>query len=327
MKNYIKNPDAYHGKKKKSNFFEGWYFKLVQPYTGYTYSFIPGIFISDKEEESHSFIQILKGDESNYNYLRFNKGLFNASTAELNLKVHNSFFSLREMKLEISQQSEEIYGTLHFNNIIKWPDSVINPGSMGFYNYLGFMQCYSQVCAIDGEISGELFINGKRLDFTGGKLYVEKNWGRSFPNSYIWVQGNSFENEEGSVTCSIGSIPLPFRSFTGFLIGIYARKNFYKFTSINKSTLSISCKDEKIILEAYNKEYFLKIEGCYSKDRFMNLYAPYEGNMVPIANETLCGSLKVLLYDNKKNSLIFNDSCSSAGIEFSQNYKDLILKL
>jgi len=56
----IRNPDIYHGKNNKSNFFEGWYFKLVEPKRGDTYCFIPGIFISDKKEQSHSFIQVLQ---------------------------------------------------------------------------------------------------------------------------------------------------------------------------------------------------------------------------------------------------------------------------
>lgn len=46
---------------------------------------------------------------------------------------------------------------------------MINPGSMGFYNYLKFMECYSQVCALDGDIIGALEIDNKVVDFTGGR--------------------------------------------------------------------------------------------------------------------------------------------------------------
>lgn len=320
------NPDAYHGKNKKSNFFEGWYFKIVQPHTGNTYCFIPGVFISSGKVLSHSFIQVIKGNENNFKYLKFKKDEFKASTSEFNLKVEESYFSINQINLNINQQHEKIFGTLYFENIIRWPDSIINPGSMGFYNYLGFMQCYSQVCVVDGRIRGKLSINGETVDFTGGKLYIEKNWGKSFPCSYIWIQGNSFQKGNGSITCSIGDIPLPFplRSFTGFLIGLYVKGRFYKFTSINRSTLSINCENEKIALETYNKEYFLKVEGSYKKESFMSLYAPSGGNMIPIANETLHGNLSVSVYDNKKNCIIFNDNCSSAGIELSDNYISLV---
>ncbi|MFL0250906.1 tocopherol cyclase family protein [Clostridium neuense] len=325
MINLIRNPDVYHGENRKSNFFEGWYFKLVQPLTGRTYCFIPGIFISSEKGYSHSFIQVLKGNENKFKYIKFKKDEFKASYSEFNLSVGENFFSISQIDLNINQQNENISGTLHFDNIIKWPDSRINPGSMGFYNYLEFMQCYSQVCAVDGFIRGKLYINGEIIDFTGGKLYIEKNWGKAFPYSYIWVQGNSFAGGEGAVTCSIGQVPLPFpfKSFTGFLIGIYAKGRFYKFTSINKSSLSVKCEDEEVILKAYNKKYSLKIEGFYKKQDFMSLYAPSKGSMRPIANETLHGNLKVELYDNIKGYTIFNDDCFSAGIELSENYINL----
>lgn len=322
----IRNPDVYHGKNKKSNFFEGWYFKIVQAHTGNTYCFIPGVFLSDEKEHSHSFIQVLKGNESSFKYLKFKKDEFKANTSEFNLKVGESSFSLNQMNLNINQQYEKVFGTLYFDNIVRWPDSIINPGSMGFYNYLGFMQCYSQVCAVDGRISGKLAINDETVDFTGGKLYIEKNWGKAFPYSYIWAQGNSFEEGDASVTCSVAHIPLPFPfgSFTGFLIGIYAKGKFYKFTSINKSTLSINCENEKIILETYNKDYFLKIEAAYKKETFMDLFAPRDGNMIPIASETLHGNLSVTLHDKKRSCIIFNGNCSSAGIELSRNYMDIV---
>lgn len=322
----IRNPDIYHGKNKKLNFFEGWYFKIVQPYTGNTYCFIPGLFISNKKGFSHSFIQVLKGNENNFKYLRFMKDEFKASKSEFNLNVGESSFSINAINLNISQQHEKIFGTLRFDNIIKWPDSIINPGSMGFYNYLGFMQCYSQVCATDGIVRGKLCINGKDIDFTGGKLYIEKNWGKAFPYSYIWAQGNSFENGDGAVTCSIGHVPLPFKlkSFTGFLIGVYVKGRFYKFTTINRSNLLINCENEKIILETYNKKYSLKIEGSYKEEDFMKLYAPCNGSMIPIASETLHGNLKIMLYDKKRNCIIFNDTCTSSGIEFSKDYMNLV---
>jgi hypothetical protein len=323
----VRNPDIYHGKNERADFFEGWYFKLVQPRTGDTYCFIPGIFLG-KEDNSHSFIQVLKGNKKNFKYLRFRESQFKASSSELKFEVGKSYFSLNKISLDINQQYERIFGTLYFDNIVRWPDSVINPGSMGIYNYLSFMQCYSQVCAVDGNIKGKLSINGRIVDFTGGKLYIEKNWGVAFPYSYIWVQGNSFNERDGSITCSIANIPMPFpmKSFTGFLIGIYVQGKLYKFTSINKSSLSISCEEEKIILKTYNKDYFLKIEALYKQDDFMNLYAPRDGKMIPIAKETLQGKLNVTFFDKKRGNMIFNDSCSSAGIEFSENYMNLIYR-
>jgi tocopherol cyclase len=321
-----RNPDLYHGTNKKANFFEGWYFKIVHPYKNYTYCFIPGIFISSKEEHSHSFIQIVDGYGPDFKYLRFRKDEFEASSEEFDINICGSSFSLDGINLNIGNQGEKIFGKLSFRNIAKWPDSIINPGSMGFYNYLNFMECYSQVCAIDGDIEGSLLINNEKIDFTGGKVYIEKNWGKAFPYSYIWVQGNSFEKEKAALTCSIAHIPFPIKSFTGFLIGIYVKEKVYKFTTINKSELSIIYEKERIILEVHNKDYFLRIEAEYNEETFIDLLAPREDNMVPIARETLQGKLTATLYDKKTQCNLLSDNCTSAGVEFSGDYRSLFVK-
>ncbi|WP_160670991.1 tocopherol cyclase family protein [Clostridium sp. C8-1-8] len=329
MIKFIRNPDVFHGKNRKINFFEGWYFKLVQPNNGDTYCFIPGVFMSREENQSHSFIQVLKGSKCDFSYLRFKEDEFKASDTEFDVKLGVNSFSLKGIQLNINEKQEKICGSLYFKNIIKWPDTSINPGSMGFYNYLDFMECYSQVCAMDGDIIGKLNINGKDIDFTGGKLYVEKNWGKAFPYSYIWAQGNSFENVNASLSCSIGHIPLPkpFKSFTGFLIGLYVKEGFYKFTTINRSKLSIGYEKNKVILETENKNYNLKVEAIYEEAHFMNLYAPYDGSMIPTARETLSGKLKVTLYDKKGKETIFKECCCNAGVEFSKNYTELVHRI
>jgi hypothetical protein len=323
MLEFTRNPDVYHGRDKKANFFEGWYFKIVHPKKNYTYCFIPGIFLASNKEHSHSFIQVVKGHEANFKYLKFKREEFEASPYEFDISIGKSSFSIQRVNLNINQQDEKISGKLTFKNIVKWPDSIINPGSMGFYNYLDFMQCYSQVCAIDGDIEGRLIINNEEIDFTGGKVYIEKNWGKAFPYSYIWVQGNSFEKEQAALSCSIGHIPFPVKSFTGFLIGIHVKGEFYKFTTINNSSLSVDCQEDRVILETHNKRYFLRVEAIYEGNTFIDLLAPRDDNMVPIARETLQGKITVSLYDKKRDELLLSGSSSAAGIEFSGDYKSL----
>lgn len=322
-----RNPDIYHGRNKKPVYFEGWYFKIVQVNTGLTYCFIPGEFRSHKEENSHSFIQILNGDKNSFTYVKYNKDEFKASNINFKLKVGDSYFSSNKIIININQKDENIHGTLYFNDIIKWPDNMINPGSMGFYNYLHFMQCYSQVCVIDGTLVGTLEINGKLIDFTGGKLYIEKNWGQAFPYSYIWLQSNNFKKGNGSVTCSIGHIPFPIKSFTGFLIGLYVNGRLYKFTTMNRSSIFINPGNHEITIKAFHKNYALKMVASYKEDTFMDLYAPHNGQMVPIAHESLCGTLVLTLFDTKRRAILYHDKCSSAGIEFSKNYAELIMKI
>jgi len=312
----ILNPDLYHGHNKKKDFFEGWYFKISDLEKKNTFAFIPGIFLGNDAKYSHSFIQVVNGRDVKYDYLQYNIEDFIPSKKSLDIKIHQNSFSLKGITLEIREPQIEINGQITFSNIEKWPDTIINPGSMGFYNYLPFMQCYSHVCALDIKLSGTLNINGENMSFDNGKGYIEKNWGKDFPYSWIWVQGNQFENHNVSVSCSIGHIPFPLGSFKGFLAGIMIDGDFYTFTTMNKSNMKIKQRAEDVEIEMKNDKYILNMKVWTKRDRFMTIKGPRGDKMLPLVNETLSGIVEVELKDVKSNEVIFKDITECAGVEY-----------
>jgi len=311
----IINPDLYHGKMKNKNFFEGWYFKLVSKDMKHSIAVIPGIFMDSSNERSHSFIQFLNGDNLDYSYIRYDCNLFYSNPNNLSITIKNNNFSLNGININLNEQGLSISGKIKFKNLFKWPDTLLNPGSMGFYNYLRFMQCYSQVCAMNMDLVGALTINGKALDFTGGKGYIEKNWGKAFPFSWNWVQCNTFNNIEASLSCSIGYIPFLGSNFRGFLIGLLVDKEFYKFTTINRSKLIIKQHLSDITLNVCNNKYLLEIRTVTNKNMYMMLNGPRDNKMIPLVQETLSGTVFVKLTDRQEN-IIFKDECYCAGIEY-----------
>ena len=64
---------------------------------------------------------------------------------------------------------------------------------------------------------GELIINNNLYDFSNGTGYIEKDWGISFPSSYIWAQANDFSNKHCSLFISIANIPYSIFLFKGFI--------------------------------------------------------------------------------------------------------------
>lgn len=318
----ILNPDLYHGEKKRKNFFEGWYFKIVDKNNLYKFAFIPGMAYGEMTQHNHSFIQIVDCHNIKYNYLKFQESSFTYNNDNFHVSVNKNKFSLTGINLnlnytdESSKDTNSIMGSIEFKNIIKWPDTVINPGSMGFYNYLLFMECYSQVCILNGDIEGGLEINGTYVDFTGGKVYVEKNWGCSFPKSWLWIQSNSFDNPTISVTCSLATIPFPIKDFRGFLIGVTVDGKFYSFTTINRSKLNLKNNKEDIELVTYNKNYKLTLKTSTNKNDFVLCMGPKNGEMIPLVRETLCGCVEMLLEDIKTNKVIFKGIGKSTGVEY-----------
>jgi hypothetical protein len=316
----ILNPDLYHGKNKKNNFFEGWYFKLVHPNKNYVLCFIPGITLST---ESHSFIQVLESNPSAFSYARYKVNDFRYYPSRFYISIAANSFSLEELQVNLKIGNKHIKGHLKFRNTVKWPDNIMNPGSMGFYNYLTFMQCYSQVCSMDSEIVGELTINDTVIDFSGGKAYIEKNWGRDFPYSYIWAQCNNFNSSDVSLTCSIAHIPFPIASFTGFLIGLHIKDKFYKFTTVNGSKININSSDNNVTVDAHTRSHLLRFTANAPSNSFMNLFAPRKDKMIPIAKESLQADIAFQLFDNSTKSCILNTQGCCGGLEFSGNYQSL----
>lgn len=319
----IFNPHLYHGKQKNKNFFEGWYFKIVDKKNDYKLAIIPGISYGNNENEHHSFIQILNGKESTFNYLSYDVNDFRYNNKRFRVCINSNIFSLENISLSINSHDLNIHGNLILKNLVKWPSNIVNPGSMGFYNYLKFMECYSHVCALNGSLVGELNINGIDVNFTAGKVYIEKNWGKSFPKSWLWIQSNSFKSRKASITCSVGTIPFPIKNFTGFLIGLTLENEFYSFTTINHSKINIQNFGDDIVLIVTKGNLKLTIKTYTNPKDFVVLKAPSLGSMTSTVKETINGQVYILLEDTKINKKIFEDIGLSTGVEYGGNFSSL----
>lgn len=322
MKKLI-NPNLFHGKNKKTNFFEGWYYKIINK-NGRTFAFIPGISLGEKNDSSHSFIQVLDGNNIKYDYLSFPKEYFFWNDSPFSITVENSNFNLSNLSVDLNFNGISLNGYLDFHNLKFWEDSFINPGSMGFYNYIPNMECYSHVCAIDGSTSGSITLNGELIDFTDGKVYIEKNWGKSFPTEWLWVQCNSFSTGNASITCSLGEIPFPLRNFRGFLIAVSIGDKFYKFTTMNGSKITLKYLDNNVEVKAKNRSLLLTFRTFTEKDSFILCNGPNNGTMAPLVDETLTGKIFMKLEDIKTGMVLFKDWGDNVGVEYGGNLMNML---
>ena len=311
----LRNPDLYHGRMSK-NYFEGWYFKLVDSQMKSAFAFIPGVFFSPGGKYDHAFIQVVDGMKRAYQYERFAVDNFSAARDIFSVKVGGCSFGRSGLDLNLVGQKAKVKGRVGFSNHLDWPDSFLNPGSMGFYNYIPKMQCYAQVCAMDFDLDGRLEINGQSIDFTGGKGYIEKNWGAAFPYSWVWVQGNSFRKEHASLSCSLAHIPFPISSFRGFLVGFYVGDTFYEFTTMNRSKAEVIQKGTDVVMYLKNRHHSLAIDCETSSEDFILLNGPRGDQMVPLVQENLQGKVTVILRENAGGKVIYEDSSQCAGVEY-----------
>ncbi|MGM0651893.1 MAG: tocopherol cyclase family protein [Bacillota bacterium] len=311
----LRNPDLYHGRLGK-NYFEGWYFKLVGNQRKHAFAFIPGVFFSPGGQHDHGFIQVVDGMKRAYQYECFAVDDFSAARDIFSVNVGGSSFGRSGLDFNLLGEEAKVKGRVDFSNHLDWPDNFLNPGSMGFYNYLPKMQCYAQVCAMDIDLDGSLEINGQFVDFKGGKGYIEKNWGSAFPYSWIWVQGNSFLKEHASLSCSLAHIPFPVSSFRGFLVGLYVGDSFYEFTTMNRSKAEVIQKGTDLVIHLKNRHHRLTIDCETNSEDFILLNGPRGDQMVPLVQENLQGKVTVILRENAGGKIIYEDISLCAGVEY-----------
>jgi hypothetical protein len=228
----LRQPALYHGHGKSRDFFEGWYFKLVSASREARYAIIPGIFFDDHNSRgSHAFIQVLDGMRAHATYTRFPLDAFTAARDVFDIQIGPNRFRADEITLDIHTPERQISGTLRFSGLTHWPVTLTAPGIMGWYAYLPFMECYHGIVSLDHAISGSLTIDGEPVDFSGGRGYAEKDWGRAFPGAYIWTQSNHFAAPGTCLTASVATIPWLGSEFRGYIVGLLHGGTLYRFAT------------------------------------------------------------------------------------------------
>jgi tocopherol cyclase len=307
----ILNPELFQGNLKKRRYFEGWYFKHVSQDLSNVYSFIPGISLS--EDDPHSFIQVINGVSGKTHYLTYPVKEFSWKKDKLYLKIGKSVFSENFIDLDLENKEIKATGHLEYNNSIKYPKSLLSPGIMGWYSFVPFMECKHGVVSVNHDISGTLLIDNEHVNLSGGKGYIEKDWGISFPEAWIWIQSNNFKRYETSFTFSVAKIPWLGKYFTGFISFLYFDKKFYLYSTYSKSTLSgITYDGRTISLTLKNHDSTLKVTAIKNKAGILR--APEAGKMSRKIKESIDSVVMLSLFD-KNNNLIYNDSGQRAGLE------------
>ena len=312
----VMNPAWYHGHGKSAPFFEGWYFKLINATEDQRWAIIPGVFHNTDHSQSHAFIQVLDGMNGTATYHRLPYEAFRARTNAFDVQIGNSHFQQDQIALDLSDDQGSIYGELTFGTQTGWPVNWLNSGVMGPLGWLPFLECYHGVLSFDHSIEGTLTINGQEIDFTGGRGYIEKDWGRSFPIAYIWHQTNHFEQPETCLTASLAVVPNLGRPFPGFIVGLWHEGQLFDFTTYNRSTVDhVHVNDETVDWVVYNGNYELRMSATRAAGGL--LLGPQRTDMIQRVDETLQATVNVELYEllGRRRSLIFSGQGRNAGLE------------
>jgi tocopherol cyclase len=288
------NPAAFHGLGKKAPFFEGWYFKVVDREGRLRYAIIPGIYRSTEPEGSHAFIQVSDGATGQATYQSYPLGQFSSAEDRFAISLGGSSFSTDRFHLDLKAPGLAITGELSFLSPVPWPVTLFSPGVMGWYAWMPFMECYHGVVSMDHGIRGGLTVNGTHRDFTGGRGYTEKDWGRSFPSAWIWMQSNHFPREGTSLTASMAVVPWIGRPFAGFTAGFLHGGRLYRFATYTGATVEdLSLTEGQVSLTIQNREHRLELTAMRTGGSLLR--APTVLSMGRRITETLTSTVEARL--------------------------------
>jgi tocopherol cyclase len=321
----IWRPESYHGTGKKNNFFEGWFFKLVDKSRQHIYAVIPGIFSGSKSEESHAFIQILDGKTHASSYHRYPLDQFKAARDRLRIQIESNHFSDKEISLSIESKKRIIQGTVYLGDLQPWPIKFFTPGVMGWYAFVPFMECFHGILSLDHPLSGQLQTDTGMISFDGGRGYIEKDWGKSFPEAYIWMQCNHFNRTDSSLSVSIAKIPWLTGAFRGFIIGLWWDGRLYPFTTYNGARLNrVSVTEKKIGFDVEKDRYLLRVSA--EKSNQGQLHGPYQNQMLNHVSESLDSRLTLEFYEKDGESWqnIIRLSGEPAAVEANGRLEEIV---
>jgi tocopherol cyclase len=304
-------PEIFQGDLKKKNYFEGYYFKHVSADLKHVYSFIPGVSLNPREP--HSFIQVINGITGESDYISYPVEQFMWDKNRLYLKIGDSVFSDKSIDLNIRNDNLDVTGHIDYNNVIKYKSRLLSPGIMGWYSFVPYMECKHGIVSVNHDLKGNIRINGNPIDLTDGKGYIEKDWGTSFPEAWIWIQSNNFSSHNTSFSFSVAKIPWLGRFFMGFISFLYLEDRFILFSTYNNSVITdLHHDNESVSLTMKNKSYILKARVV--KNIFGELRAPASGDMSRRIKESIDSTIALTLLDNN-GKLIYEDSGKRAGLE------------
>lgn len=310
----VRHPEAFHGRGVRGGFFEGWYVKLVSADLLHRWAVIPGIFrAADGADEA--FVQVLDGLSGRSWYHRFPASAFTASDRGFAVEVGANRFDGSGVVLDLPQ----LRGHLGFASpLTPYPVTLRAPGIMGWYAYVPIMECFHALVSFGHDLEGTLTAEGAAVDFTGGRAYVEKDWGRSFPSSYVWASsnhlvGSSGAEVDGALMASCAIIPGLGRTFRGSIVALRLGGRTSTWATWNGShDTALTIDDDRVHWQLAGPDGTLAIDAHRTRGGL--LHAPLRTAMHRRVEETLDASLE-LRHVSGAGATVFEGTGRCAGLE------------
>jgi len=305
------NPVLFQGSLSRRRYFEGWYFKHVSADRRSVFAFIPGVSLSGPS--SHAFVQMIEGTTGSTRYFPYPLDAFQAARDRFEIAIGASHFSLSGIEVHVRDTAGAIDARLEYSGITPFPSRPLSPGIMGPYAFAPFMECYHGIGSLDHRVDGEVRASGGPVGFAGGSGYIEKDWGRSMPQAWVWCQSNTFDVPGTCLLFSIARIPWLGRSFPGFFAVLLEGGRIHRFASYTGARLTrFVVAGREVQADIQGRHSTLSLSGLRSHEGV--LMAPVDGAMDRRIGESIDARVAVRLKD-PAGRVLFEGRGECAGLE------------
>lgn len=259
---------------KEKNYFEGWFFRVCSE--GFNCALIPSVSVEDGEKTV--YIQLNCNGISKH--LEFGYDEFSANDREVRIG-----------KNRFSDEGIRFYG----DDLILEADfgafTRLNGDIMGCFRF--GTPCKHKIISMKHEvILRKVCRFGRDLPIKSAVGYAEKDWGKSFPKSYCWLQCNDFGTENAAFFFSAADIGFPFR---GLICSLLLNGKEYRFATYNFARIA-EFDRSRIVLKKGNLSLVIRFEERDASE----LLAPNRGKMSNTIREDLNATVFLRLSENGK---------------------------
>lgn len=299
----------YKGPGNRTAYFEGWYFKLSLN-AATTLSLIPSV--HEHGEFSYASLQwiLSTGHDVKSWAVTYPKGSFKLTLQPFHLVLGASYFTETDIRIE----EDDLQLSVHFKTMNHYTGDIMGP----FRHFHQSMPCSHGLLVTNGVAQVSIQSPLVQGEFTSG-IYVEKDWGDTFPNRYIWCQAN-FPNQNAYFFFSIATVKVNLINFTGFIANLTLQEKNYTFATWNLSECRVlgDPTDIRIGLARGNRMLKARIRPQHS----VHLNSPVQGMMDSTIRESLSAPLELKLRNFGISSTTY--STQTASVECHNWYDSII---
>ncbi len=333
---------GYHWNGTPQRFFEGWYYRVTLPELGQTIAFMYSIDDpSGDKPQSGGAVQVLGIDDGYYWRTFPEVDQFWADKHQLALghwgkrKISGLPRYLEPQEFEQSIiEGYQATATLNQGQFFdpatghwtRWCYEIIpvygwgNSGGdqQSTAGWLSSWQIFEpgwQILMAHGWATGWIEWQGQRYEFRQVPAYSEKNWGRSFPEKWFWLNCNSFLGEPDLALTAGGGR----RGVLGWMesvamIVIHYRGQFYEFVPWNSRVSWEISTWGSWHMRATNRDYTVELRGTTSLQG-TPLRAPTVEGLIFCCQDTMRGDLWLVLREVRSQRVILEAESSLCGLE------------